>query len=102
MTCSACNHAVKSWWPEGRYDYEWTGNREDEIYRCTLNPVWLDVKADHFCSHETRSRTAADFDEMRRNNIRHWREKSKLRERALTAEKKLKAVRKELRELKKK
>ena len=106
MTCIRCDHAVPVGWPDQRNTYYLYGNgytekdRRNVIIKCTLNPIWIDVKGGHFCSHDTSTLNAAAHNNRMLTTEGAWKDAADQRDRAISAEKKLKALRKKMRESK--
>ena len=94
MSCRVCFHFYAD---EGNPKFYGTPDAEHEGH-CTLHPVWLKVNGAHFCSHMLlySHRTG----NMGAREHAAWERAESARQRAMAAEKTLKKVRKELRELK--
>ena len=109
MSCWLCEHAQEARpldykeeaAEQARLGLDYTAYREQLMFRCRLNPVWIDVRGSHVCSQfkdeywlnpykvkEIRDRMNVESDEPRR-----WRE------RARDAERKLKAANAKIRKL---
>ena len=106
MSCIRCNHSVPVNWPEQTETYYLYGDGYKDADRaraplqCTLNPVWTNVTGGHFCSSDTSVMDAARHNAWALGTSSAWKEASEQRKRAVEAEKKLKALRKKMREAK--
>lgn len=104
MSCLRCIHSVPVNWPENDAKYHLYGegftdqDRQKATFQCTLNPVWIEVKGMHFCSHDTSGMTVAEHNAWVLRVRHEWKETEAQRTRAIEAEKKLKALRKKIRE----
>jgi hypothetical protein len=104
MTCMRCKHAVPGDWPNNLQMYCYYGeefsdsDRWNATVQCTLNPVWIEVKGGHFCSSDSSVMDPAAHNAWAYGTNRAWDEAVEQRKRAVEAEKKLKALRKKMRE----
>jgi hypothetical protein len=104
MSCIFCDHSVPTNWPIKRrtsylFGSEYTEeDRNRATVQCTLNPVWLTVSTIHFCSRDTTQQDVASNNAMRMDRETAWQEAREQRLRAIEAEKKLKALRKKVRD----
>jgi len=92
MGCDICTHS---------YGFEWEpGQPNVQTIHCTLNPVWVEVSSDHFCSQYWNDYAAPKYDaerSARRDEL--WASREQYKKRAADAERKLKAANKRLREM---
>jgi hypothetical protein len=101
-----CNHSVPEDWPKKIDTYYLFGegytdaDRRREPLKCTLHPVWIDVTGGHFCSSDTSVMNPVAHNAWSLRVSSAFKEADEQRERAIEAEKKLKALRKKMREAK--
>lgn len=101
MTYKSCQTCVHSW---GYKHVDWrTSTDEDDLQDidCTLNPTWVPVRSDHFCSqYFSTYEIPASTNKFSTRRQVEWRESEKQKQRAIKAEKQLKELRRQLREQK--
>jgi|JI9StandDraft_2_1071091.scaffolds.fasta_scaffold143584_3 hypothetical protein len=89
MSCLACVHGVGLRVDVRQYDT--AGNMLPHDMNCSLNPTWVKVRSDHFCSHMF---SLSDFPKRKEEDAQYRRENNRhmgrLEERARDAERKLK------------
>jgi len=104
MSCIRCKHAVPSDWPEKMETYYLYGDgytdadRFNAILQCTLYPIWTDVSGGHFCSNDTSVMDPAAHNAWAYRTNNAWKDAAEQRKRAIEAEKKLKALRKKMKD----
>lgn len=87
VSCSWCSHALHK-------------HSNNPVDWCTLSPVWVEVASGHFCGQFSGGTEAATLRSADDNWAAWRRTQSDQQERAIKAEKALKAARAEIRKLK--
>jgi len=110
MACWLCEHAEEvnplEWKEEAaeqkRLGFDFTQYHESRDFYCRLNPIWIDVKGSHVCGQFRDDHFCNPYkvSEIRDQIGDRNKEGRKTKERAIDAERKLKAANAKIRELK--